>query len=99
MPCTLRSRVYACRAMRGRVLIVVFGVALLAPAAARGAAVTPTRFDDTNGTGCPSDCSLRQAIAAAGAGGTVSLRTPPGGAVDTYALTQGTLSLGSSITI
>jgi hypothetical protein len=65
--------------------------------------VTPTRFDDpsASGTGsCPAEpCSLRQAINFAGAGGTVALRTPPAGATDTYALTQGALTLNDPVTI
>jgi hypothetical protein len=56
---------------------------------------TPTRFDDPNTVGnCPTDCSLRQAEAAAGANDTIQLL--PG----TYVLTQATgISIGQSLTI
>lgn len=66
--------------------------------AALGATIAPTRTDDPTGPGsCPSNCSLRQAIEAAGPGGTVSLRPPaPSGP---YTLTKGPLKLGSAVTI
>lgn len=52
------------------------------------ASLTVTRLDDPAGAGsCPADCSLRQAVAAVAAGGTVTL---PAGA---YVLTQGQLVL------
>lgn len=56
--------------------------------------VTVTRFDDPAGSGnCPTDCSLRQAIAYVAAGGTVNL---PAGA---YQLSQGELLDGAGVTI
>jgi hypothetical protein len=80
---------------------VIAGAALLlmlAPTAAQAANITPTRQDDPPGAGsCPADCSLRQAIAAAGVGGTVSLLPPaPSGA---YKLTLGALAIGADVTI
>jgi hypothetical protein len=69
-------------------------VLVLVPAAAQAATITPTRLDDPPGAGsCPSDCSLRQAITAAGAGGTVSLQ--PG----TYQLKLGPLALKADLTL
>jgi len=51
-------------------LVVVCGILLLAPAAARAAGYTPTRTDDPPPDGCrPDDCSLREAVIAANAGG------------------------------
>jgi hypothetical protein len=75
--------------------IALFAVLLaIAPAAAQAATITPTRVDDPPGAGsCPADCSLRQAIAAAGAGGTVSLTAT------TYKLTLGIVAIGSDLTI
>ena len=65
---------------------------------AQAATIFPTRLDDPAGPGsCPSNCSLRQAIAAAGAGGTVSLQPPaPSGA---YKLTLGPLMIGADLTV
>jgi hypothetical protein len=66
----------------------------IAPAAAQAATITPTRLDDPPGAGtCPADCSLRQAVAAAGAGGTVTL------AAATYKLTLGIVAIASDLTI
>lgn len=73
---------------------LVLVVLTLGAADAQAATLTPTRLDDPAGPGaCPTNCSLRQAIAAAGAGGTVSLQ---GGA---YKLTLGVIALGSDVTI
>ena len=58
------------------------------------ASLTVTRLDDPLGAGsCPSDCSLRQALAAIAAGGTITL---PAG---TYVLSQGELLTTGSVTI
>src|SRR5262249_50042431 len=66
--------------------------------AAAAATFTPTRLDDPAGPGsCPGNCSLRQAIVAAGPGGTVSLLPPaPTG---TYKITLGEIDLIDSVTI
>lgn len=56
---------------------VLVAASLMAPAVARAAAFTVTRFDDPPPNGClPADCSLREAIIAANAapGSTVTLR-------------------------
>jgi hypothetical protein len=51
-------------------LAALCGLLLLAPAAARAAGYTPTRTDDPPPDGCrPDDCSLREAVIAANAGG------------------------------
>lgn len=76
--------------------LLVFAVLVSAlPAAAGAATVTPTRFDDPGGAGsCPSDCSLRQAIAFASPSDTIQL---PAG---TYTLSQGTpLQLNKVLTL
>jgi hypothetical protein len=72
-------------------------------ASAAPVTVVPTRFDDPAGAGnCPSDCSLRQAVAFIQAtGGTVDLTNAP--TALKYTLSQGTLTInpasGNSITI
>jgi len=78
-------------------LIAVLTLAI-GTASAEAATITPTRLDDPPGAGsCPSNCSLRQAILAAGAGGTVSLLPPaPSG---TYTLTLGPLALAADVSI
>ena len=72
---------------------------MLVPAApALGATIFPTRADDPAGPGtCPGDCSLREAIAAANPGDTISLAPPaqPG----PYTLTQGALLVSKPLTI
>jgi hypothetical protein len=76
----------------------LLAAAVLVPAApALAATITPTRGDDPAGAGnCPADCSLRQAIVAAGPGGTVSLAPP---APPAYVLSQGGLTISSPLTI
>ncbi len=82
-------------------LLVVLGAGLalfvetLGAQAGAPTSLTVTRFDDPAGAGsCPSDCSLRQALAALAPGGTVTL---PAG---TYSLSQGELlDSVSSLTI
>jgi hypothetical protein len=62
---------------------------------ANAATITPTRFDDPNTAGaCPLDCSLRQAIAFAGANDTIQLLA------GTYQVSQGSgLSIGANLKI
>ncbi len=81
-------------AFRGAGIVLALLGALLFSAVAQAATITPTRFDDPPGAGsCPAECSLRQAIAAAGPGGTVLLQ---GG---TYQLTLGSLAAAADVTI
>jgi hypothetical protein len=81
--------------IRFMTLAMVAGLfALVCPLSASAATLTVTRFDDPAGAGnCPTDCSLRQAIAAALSGDTILL---PSG---TYVLTQGELAPTQSVTI
>lgn len=61
---------------------------------APASSIAVTRFDDPSGAGsCPSDCSLRQAVAAVASGGTVTL--PDGD----YTLSQGELAIAKDVTV
>ena len=91
------AHVRASAGLIGRALVLALVALALTQATALAAVVTPTRLDDPAGPGsCPSNCSLRQAIEAAGPGGTVSLKPPaPSG---TYKLTS-RIMLASDVTI
>jgi hypothetical protein len=63
--------------MLRRSLALASFVLLLAASTAGAATVSPNRFDDTTypvGYSCPSDCSLRGAVSAAGQGDTIALQ-------------------------
>src|SRR4051794_7453509 len=78
-------------------LVLVFW--LLLAGTANAAIVQVTRLDDPAGAGnCPNDCSLRQAIAAAGTGDTVQLKGD-GGTTAIHTLTGGTLLITKDLTI
>src|SRR4051812_21839329 len=81
-----------------RIVLLVTACWLLLAGTAQAADVDVTRFDDPAGPGnCPSDCSLRQAIAYAQAGDTIRLAGGP--TVKVYSLTRGTLDIAKSLTI
>jgi hypothetical protein len=88
--------------MRMRVLMSTAAILLLGVVpAARAQTLRPTRVDDPAGGGnCPSDCSLRQAFAVAGAGDTIELDGTAAAPV-TYSLTQGgsLVSAASGVTL
>ncbi len=79
-------------------LVLVLWLALAG--VAEGAVINVTRTDDPVGGQCaPTDCSLRQAVAAAIDGDTIQLGGTPS-AAQVYKLTQGTqLTITQSITI
>src|SRR3954470_1327426 len=79
----------------GKLLALGLMLWLALAGVARADTITPTRFDDPAGAGnCPSDCSLRQAIAATGAADTIALKS--GG----YQLSQGSsLAITRDVTI
>jgi CSLREA domain-containing protein len=84
----------------GLFFIAVLGVSLvwvlLAPPRASAATFTITKTADTNDGVCDSDCSLREAIAAANAAPGDDVITLPAG---TYPLTHGQLNIASNLTI
>jgi hypothetical protein len=84
---------------RTTIVAVVAAVTLIgSTASALGATIYPTRSDDPSGSGhCPSNCSLRQAVAFAKSGDTISLAPPA--PQRTYVLTQGELSVAKPLTI
>jgi hypothetical protein len=68
-------------------VVALFTLAVPGVAAGQGITITPTRFDDPapGPVGCPTDCSLRQAVAAVGGAQPVTISLKPG----RYDLTQG----------
>lgn len=82
--------------MLRRSLALASFVLLFAVPAAGAATIVPTRFDDPigpAGLNCPSDCSMRGAIAAAGSGDTVSL------AAGTYDVTIAEVPINGNVDI
>jgi hypothetical protein len=80
------------RRLAGAGLAVAVIAVTAAPAEA--ATIVPTRFDDPAGAGaCPSECSLRQALAAAAPGDTVELEA------GAYTLEQGSLQPPNGVAI
>jgi hypothetical protein len=87
------------RARRNLAAAAATALALAATTPAHAATVIhPTRTNDPSTAGtCPTDCSLRQAIASAAAGDTISLAPPaPAGP---YVLGQGALDIEKNLTI
>jgi hypothetical protein len=80
---------------RSGVTLAVLVTLILPGTAAADTVLSPTRTDDPAGAGnCPTDCSLRQALASlAASGGTVQLGS------GTYALSQRPLSIAGDVTI
>jgi hypothetical protein len=78
--------------LRRLLILSLFVLFLLVVPSANATTITPTRFDDPGGAGsCPTDCSLRQAIAFAGPNDSIQLLA------GTYAVSQGTPLVNSNL--
>ena len=95
---TSRARGVFIRRRRWWPVVLVAVCWLSLAGAAQAATIDVTRLDDPLGPGtCPSDCSLRQAIAFSASGDTIQLSATPG---SPYALSQGNaLLVTHSLTI